>query len=214
MIEAQMNILIIGASRGIGRVLLEEALKEDHRLRVLARNPEKVTINDPRLSVVQGDVRDRESVLGAAQGQDLVCSCIGVPITFKKVDLFSIAAANLIAAVEANPGQKLIAVTGIGAGDSRGHGGFLYDKMFQPLLLSTIYADKDIEEQIIKASDVPWLIVRPAGLTNGPRTGTYRILTDLRGVTSKRISRRDVADFILGQAANPTQFGKTPLLTY
>jgi putative NADH-flavin reductase len=214
MIEAQMNILIIGASRGIGRVLLEEALKEDHRLRVLARNPEKVTINDPRLSVVQGDVRDRESVLGAAQGQDLVCSCIGVPITFKKVDLFSIAAANLIAAVEANPGQKLIAVTGIGAGDSRGHGGFLYDKIFQPLLLSTIYADKDIEEQIIKASDVPWLIVRPAGLTNGPRTGTYRILTDLRGVTSKRISRRDVADFILGQAANPTQFGKTPLLTY
>jgi putative NADH-flavin reductase len=214
MIEAQMNILIIGASRGIGRVLLEEALKDDHRLRVLARNPEKVTINDPRLSVVQGDVRDRESVLGAAQGQDLVCSCIGVPITFKKVDLFSIAAANLIAAVEANPGQKLIAVTGIGAGDSRGHGGFLYDKMFQPLLLSTIYADKDIEEQIIKASDVPWLIVRPAGLTNGPRTGTYRILTDLRGVTSKRISRRDVADFILGQAANPTQFGKTPLLTY
>ena len=209
-----MNILIIGASRGIGRVLLEEALKEDHRLRVLARNPEKVTINDPRLSVVQGDVRDRESVLGAAQGQDLVCSCIGVPITFKKVDLFSIAAANLIVAVEANPGQKLIAVTGIGAGDSRGHGGFLYDKMFQPLLLSTIYADKDIEEQIIKASDVPWLIVRPAGLTNGPRTGTYRILTDLRGVTSKRISRRDVADFILGQAANPTQFGKTPLLTY
>ena len=159
-------------------------------------------------------MRDRESVLGAAQGQDLVCSCIGVPITFKKVDLFSIAAANLIAAVEANPGQKLIAVTGIGAGDSRGHGGFLYDKMFQPLLLSTIYADKDIEEQIIKASDVPWLIVRPAGLTNGPRTGTYRILTDLRGVTSKRISRRDVADFILGQAANPTQFGKTPLLTY
>jgi putative NADH-flavin reductase len=214
MIEAQMNILIIGASRGIGRVLLEEALKEDHRLRVLARNPEKVTINDPRLSVVQGDVRDRESVLGAAQGQDLVCSCIGVPITFKKVDLFSTAAVNLIAAVEANPGQKLIAVTGIGAGDSRGHGGFLYDKIFQPLLLRTIYADKDIEEQIIKASDVPWLIVRPAGLTNGPRTGTYRILTDLRGVTSKRISRRDVADFILGQAANPTQFGKTPLLTY
>ena len=214
MIEAQMNILIIGASRGIGRVLLEEALKEDHRLRVLARNPEKVTINDPRLSVVQGDVRDRESVLGAAQGQDLVCSCIGEPITFNKVDLFSIAAANLIAAAKANPGQKLIAVTGIGAGDSRGHGGFLYDKIFQPLLLSTIYADKDIEEQIIKASDVPWLIVRPAGLTNGPRTGTYRILTDLRGVTAKRISRRDVADFILGQAANPTQFGKTPLLTY
>lgn len=209
-----MNILIIGASRGIGRVLMEEALKDDHQVRVLARNSASITTDDPRLSVVQGDVRDLVSVLGAAQGQDIVCSCIGVPITFKKVDLFSTAAANLITAVQAHRGQKLIVVTGIGAGDSRGHGGFLYDKIFQPLLLGTIYADKDIEEQIIRASDIPWLIVRPAGLTNGPRTGKYRVHTDLRGVTSRRISRRDVADFILAQAASPTQFGKTVLLTY
>ncbi len=209
-----MNILIVGASRGIGRALMEEALNDGHQVRVLARKPDKITQNDPRLSVVQGDVRERESLSVAARGQDLVCSCIGVPITFKKVDLFSTAAANLTAAVELNPGQKLIAVTGIGAGDSKGHGGFLYDKIFKPLLLSTIYADKDIEEQIIRASGIPWLIVRPAGLTNGPRTGNYRVITDLRGVTAKRISRRDVADFILAQAVEPTQFGKTPLLTY
>jgi putative NADH-flavin reductase len=212
--EVQMNILIIGASRGIGRALMEEALKEDHQVHVLARNPASIATNDPRLTVVQGDVRDRESVFGAVKGQDLVCSCIGVPITFKKVDLFSTAATNLVAAVQENRGQKLIAVTGIGAGNSRGHGGFLYDRIFQPLLLGTIYADKDIEEQIVRASDIPWLIVRPAGLTNGPRTGNYRVHTDLRGITSRRISRRDVADFVLAQAANPTQFGKTVLLTY
>lgn len=209
-----MKILIIGASRGIGKVLLEEALGDGHDVSVMARHPEKITVSHVRLGVHQGDVRDRDSVAKRAKGCDVVCSCIGEPITFKPVDLFSTSASNIVSAVTANPGQKLIAVTGIGAGDSKGHGGFLYDRIFKPLLLKTIYADKDREEAIIKASAIDWLIVRPAGLTNGPRTGTYRVINDLSGVTSRRISRRDVADFILAQIANPTQFGKTPLITY
>ena len=65
------------------------------------------------------------------------------------------------------------------AGDSRGHGGFFYDKIFQPLLLGTIYADKDREEELIKGSAADWLIVRPGFLTNGPRTAVYRAITDL-----------------------------------
>ena len=57
--------------------------------------------------------------------------------------------------------RRLICVTGIGAGDSKGHGGFLYDRIFNPLLLKTIYEDKDRQESLIKASDVDWVIVRP-----------------------------------------------------
>ena len=74
--------------------------------------------------------------------------------------------------------------------------------------------DKNREEEIIKASGINWLIVRPAGLTNGKRTGKYRVINDLTGVTARRISRLDVADFILSQIKEPTQFGKTPLITY
>jgi putative NADH-flavin reductase len=112
------------------------------------------------------------------------------------------------------PQTTLIFVTGIGAGDSRGHGGFLYDRIFQPLLLGTIYADKDREEALIKASSLQWLIVRPGFLTNGPRTGAYRVVTDLAGVTAGKISRADVADFMLNQLEAPTMFEQTPLLTY
>lgn len=209
-----MKILIIGATRGIGKSLLEIALEEKCDVTVLARTPEKITISHPLLRVARGDVLEAESIADAASGQEAVCSCIGVPITFKPVNLFSVAARNIAAAVKQNPGQKYIAVTGIGAGDSRGHGGFLYDVIFKPLLLKTIYDDKDREEEIIKSSGVDWMIVRPAGLTNGKRTGKYHILNDLKGVTAKRISRLDVADFILKQLKNPTQFGKTPLLTY
>lgn len=209
-----MKILIIGATRGVGKALLETALEDNCDVTVLARIPEKIETPHPQLRVVKGDALDAKSIETVAEGQEAICSCIGVPITFKPVDLFSKAARNIVVAVKQNPGQKYIAVTGIGAGDSKGHGGFLYDKIFKPLLLKNIYADKDREEEIIKGSGVDWMIVRPAGLTNGKRTGQYHTFNDLKGVTGKRISRFDVADFILKQLKNPTQFNKTPLLTY
>ena len=77
--------------------------------------------------------------------------------------------------------RRLICVTGIGAGDSRGHGGFLYDRVIAPFLLKTIYQDKDRQEALIRASGTDWTMVRPGFLTNGPLTGKYRLLTDLTG---------------------------------
>ena len=126
-----MKLLIIGASRGIGKALLEEALKDGHQVRVLARYPEKIETTDDALEVVKGDVRDLGVLRNAILDMDVVCSCIGVPITFKPVDLFAEAAKNLAQAMEQQPGLKLIAVTGIGAGDSKGHGGFLYDRILK-----------------------------------------------------------------------------------
>ncbi|MBE0584913.1 MAG: NAD(P)H-binding protein, partial [Desulfofustis sp.] len=143
-----MKILIIGATRGIGKALLDCALEGDHQVRVLAREPSKITRSHPRLEVVGGDIRDAAAVQRAVRGQQAVCSCIGSPITFAPVDLFSVGARNLVEAMRHDPGQKLVAVTGIGAGDSKGHGGFLYDRIFKPLLLKTIYQDKDREEEI------------------------------------------------------------------
>ena len=209
-----MKILIIGATRGIGKALLQCALDDQLEVSVLARTPEKIKVSHPKLHVIQGDVMEADSVLQASKNQDAVISCIGVPITFKPVELFSRAARNIVAAIKDNPGQKYIAVTGIGAGDSKGHGGFLYDKLFNPLFLKTIYADKDKEEEFIKNSGVEWLILRPGGLTNGKRTGQYRIVDNLQGVVANRISRMDVADFILRQLKEPTHFGKTPLICY
>lgn len=209
-----MKIAIIGGTRGIGKALVERSLEEEFEVAVLARDPGKVSLTSPLLELVQGDVRDPEAVQSIVKGKDAVCSCIGVPITFKPVDLFSIAAKNIVAALHQHPNQKYIAVTGIGAGETKGHGGFLYDAIFKPLLLRTIYEDKDREEAVIRESGLEWLIVRPAGLTNGERTGRYRVINDLAGVTSKRISRRDVADFIVTQLKDPTEFGNAPLLTY
>jgi uncharacterized protein YbjT (DUF2867 family) len=98
------------------------------------------------------------------------------------------------------------------AGDSRGHGGFLYDTLAFPLLLKRIYDDKDVQESIIKSSRLDWTIVRPGLLTNRPATGHYRVLIAPNEWRFGVISRADVADFIVRQIDDLALIGTTPLL--
>jgi putative NADH-flavin reductase len=209
-----MKILIIGATRGIGLQILQHALAKDHDTTALARSPQKITVEHERLQVMQGDILDDHAVGSATEGQDVVISCIGIMPTRKPVSVFSVGIKNVLKAMDKSKVKLLISVTGIGAGDSRGHGGVFYDKIFQPLFLKTIYEDKDREESLIKDSQVNWIIVRPGFLTNGPMSGTYRVLTDLTDAKVGKISRADVAHFILNQLDSSEYLDQTPLLTY
>jgi putative NADH-flavin reductase len=209
-----MRVAVLGASRGVGLALSRMALARGHEVTAVARNPAVIRLSHPKFSVVSGDIRNQASIEVGIAGHDAVCVCIGVSPTFRPVDVFSQGMVNVLAAMQKTPAMKVVSVTGIGAGDSRGHGGFIYDRIVQPLLLKTIYEDKDRQEALLKASGVDWLIVRPSMLTNGPDTRRYKVLTDLTGVTAETISRADVADFILKQLACSTYFKQTPLLTY
>jgi putative NADH-flavin reductase len=209
-----MHILIIGASRGIGRELLKQSLSAGHVVTALARHFKELPAHMERLRAISGDILDEPTIREVMAGQEAVCLTIGVGVTRKPVTVFSRGAQNVLAAMVEHGVRRLLCITGIGAGDSKGHGGFLYDRIFQPLLLKTIYDDKDRQEALIRASDTDWTIVRPAFLTNGPLTGHYRVVTDLTGITAGRISRADVAHFMLGELSDNRYLGQTPLLTY
>jgi hypothetical protein len=108
--------------------------------------------------------------------------------------------------------KRLIAVTGLGAGDSRGHGGFLYDLVVFPVLLKRVYDDKDVQEWIMRSSGLDWTIVRPGLLTNGPATGNYRVLTQQKDWRFGVVSRADVADFLVRRIDDHALIGAAPLL--
>lgn len=209
-----MKLLVIGATRGIGRNLVEQALDEGHSVRALVRDPGRLPLSHDRLQVVKGDIRDKEAVRRAVAEQQAVCISIGINPTRKSVRVFSEGTANVIDAMTGSAPGFLICVSGIGAGDSKHHGGFFYDKIFNPLLLRSIYADKDRQEALVRASTLEWVIVRPGFLTNGPLTGTYRALTKLEGIKAEKISRADVAHFILTELKSKRYRSKTPLLMY
>jgi putative NADH-flavin reductase len=207
-----MKIAIIGATHGIGLALAQAALVDGHEVTVLARKPSRMPISNLRLRIVAGDALDPDAVLKVVEGQDVVCVCLGTTSVTRKITMFSRNAEILAKALK--PEQLLIAVTGLGAGDSKGHCGFLYDRIFLPIVLRRIYDDKDRQEDIIKGKIARWIIVRPGFLNDGPRTGSYRALTDLRGIHGGKISRADVADFMLSQAKSPQCIGQTPMLIY
>ena len=197
-----MNILIAGASRGIGRQLVAQALAAGHAVSALARDPSKVAGAHERLRTVRGSVLDPASVAAAMAGQNAVCCTIGVQTPWEQPTVFSEGTRRLLEAMKQAGVRRLVCITGIGAGDSRGHGGFLYDRVFFPLLLKAVYADKDRQESLIRASDTDWTIVRPGFLTN------------LTRITAGRIARADVAHFMLKELESNRFLRQTPLLTY
>ena len=155
---------------------------------------------------------DRVPPKRALAGVDAVIQTLGVSPTpeliFGGTRLFSAATRVLVNAMEANAVRRLICVTGFGAGDSRGRGGPLYNAGVC-LILGRIYADKDAQEWIIRRSRLDWTIVRPTILTDGRRTGAYRVLVDASDWRSGFISRADVADFLVKDAS---LVHKTPAL--
>ena len=209
-----MKLAIFGASKGIGHQLLRIAIEDGHEVTALLRTPNSLKISHPNLHIIKGDILEPTKVANVTNNQDGICVCIGIPPTRKSVDVFSKGIKNILSSIDIHTKPKLIVITGIGAGDSEGHGGFLYDRIINPLLLKNIYKDKNRAEDLLKKSYSHWMIVRPGFLTNGPRTEKYQVIEDLTGISAGKISRSDVADFMLKQLKDPTHFGRTPLLTY
>ena len=205
-----MDLLVFGPTSGTGRVLVEQALEQGHAVTTFVRNPAAFTMKHPNLTFRIGNVSDYGSVEAAIRGKDVVLSASDT--NAPKGDIaFSQGTKNIIMAMEKLGVRRFICESSLGVGDSKGQLGFLYNFFLIPLLLHKMLADKEILEKHIKNSTLDWVIVRPAALTNGPRTGTYR---SGFGVTDKsikgKVSHADVADFMLKQLTDETYLRKTP----
>ena len=209
-----MKLLVIGATGGTGQAIVRMAIAQGHDVTALVRSAAKATPLLPGAILVEGDARNKASIERALGGCDAVVSALGTPISpFREVTLLSEATASLVAAMARQGVRRLVCITGMGAGDSRGHGGFFYDRIFQPLMLRKVYEDKDRQEAIIKSSDLDWVIVRPTVLNDKPATGRITASVDLSNVHGGSISRADVAGFVLDQLTSGQWVGKTPLIT-
>jgi putative NADH-flavin reductase len=95
--------------------------------------------------------------------------------------------------------RRVICVTGVGAGETRGHGGFLYDRVIYPLFTRGIYADKNVQETLIRQSELNWTIVRPAPFRTRTPEGPLRVVINVDSVTLRKVSRLEVASFLLDE---------------
>jgi len=211
----QSKILVIGASRGIGLATVKRCLLQGYAVRAFARGADAIRLSDAHLEKRSGDALERAAVDAALDGCSAVIQALGIPMNLRMlrgpITLFSHATEVLIPAMQAAGVKRLITVTGFGAGDSRARIPPLQRLGFD-LVFRHAYRDKDVQEQLIRDSDLDWTIVRPGVLTNGRRTGDYQVLADPRDWRNGLISRADVADFLVRQIDDTTYIHKTPVL--
>ena len=210
-----MKILIIGASGGTGKELVRQALEQGHEVAAFVRQPRRLTLSHPRLSLIQGDVLDPVSVGNAVRGKDAVLCALGHKRWFIKTSILSRGTKNIVASMEQHGVERLLCETSLGVGDSWGRLGLYYTLFVQPVIVFFYFRDKGLQEKIIRSSRLKYTIVRPGQLTNGAKRGTYKHGPNLGNwIITPRISRADVADFMLKQLTDPSYERATVAVTY
>jgi len=207
-----MNITIIGASAGVGFAAVQQALNQGHRVTALSTRTASIP-DHPHLNKVNGSAASVSDLKNVMAGAQALIIAIGTK-NKKPNTLFSDTATALVKAGEASDFKApIIVITGFGAGASSGFLSFFMRTVIR-IFLKHQYKNKTMMEEIIAKSNLNWEIVRPGMLTNGALTQKYKVLPNLyRGIKIGKISRADVADFLLHEAERPTMLQKYPALT-
>ena len=210
-----MKILVVGASKGTGALVVRSALAKGHHVTAFARTPTRLEITNDRLEKRAGDFHDAASVKDAVRGHDAVvitASVTKMADLKTKPDFFSSGTQNCIDGMKEHGVKRLVVLSASGAGDSRASCGWLFRTFVIDGILKRAYADHDVQEEITKKSGLEWVIARPTRLTDGPANGKYKRDERGDGSVPNSISRADVADFLVEGCASPELAGKAYLL--
>jgi putative NADH-flavin reductase len=206
-----MKLIVFGATGGTGRQCVDQALAQGHQVTAFVRQPAAQAVQHPDLTIIQGDITDQDAVRRAIPGHDVVISALG---TRGGPTVLPEGTRNILDAMQEADIRRSLWVSSFGAGDSLQQMGWLSQTLIVKGFLRQAIQEKNVQEQIILASDGDWIITRPGGLTDGPLTGTYRVTGPGDKVGRPSISRADVADFMLKNLTDDRYVRKAVGLTY
>ena len=204
-----MKLAVFGATGGTGKEIVSQALAAGHEVTVLVRDPSRLSVKHDKLYLVIGDVLNPEKVEEALACADAVCCSLGHTAN-NPDNVVSEGTLNIVQGMQKQDIPRLIVVSALGVGDSEDQVSLRF-KMMMKTVLRKAYEDKERQEQIVRESDLDWVIVRPGGLTNGPATGEYQFGLD-PSIGGGQVSRADVAAFVLQQLTDDTFLQQTPAI--
>lgn len=207
-----MNIAIIGAGAGIGFQSVMRALKNGHTVKALSTNTDQIP-DHPKLIKINGSATSPIDLKNAIKDSDAVLITVGTK-NKKATTLFSDIANTLIKVTDdLNFSSPVLVITGFGAGQSKNYLSFFMRTVIS-LFLKDQYINKTIMEEIITKSSLKWEIIRPGMLTDGYASSTYKVISGLqKGMRVGKISRADVAHFLITEAENSTRIYQYVALT-
>lgn len=202
-----MNIAIFGASGGTGKLLTERSLAAGHNVKALLRTPANFPLSD-KVKVVQGSAFDHAPVLETVQGSDVVLSALGAHSPLRNENVLPRVVPFIVDAMRQAGVRRIIVLGSAGAlPDSLDKQPAWRRWIVQNIVYAT-FLKWPVAEQIsqyatLSASNLDWTMVMPPMLTNGPARGHYRIDGESLPPNGSKISRADVADFMMQQITNP-----------
>ncbi len=200
-----MKIIVFGATGGVGRLVVKQALEEGFDVTAFVRTPDKLKATGDRLTIVQGDAFHVEQVAAAIAGHDAVVSCLGSNQGMKKSDDLRTMAKNIVAGMQQHGVKRIVYTASAGINDELpGIGGKVMMGVLKQVLIDHRAAVDAIEE-----AGVDYTIVRPMGLTNDSFSGKYREAETGVPGKSRTIPRADVAHFILKALGDATYENKS-----
>ncbi len=209
-----MNVVIFGATGGIGRCLVDQALARGHVVTAAVRNPGRMSVTHERLRTVRCDVLDASGVMAVVEGQQAVLCALGTD-TRAPTTLFSTSTRNVIAAMEEKGVRRLVLLSNFlvlseTPRDLGGKAMLFLGRMY----LRNLLPDQRQALEEVRQSHVEWVVVRPLALVNAPGTGKYRVAMDGLPPRGRRIARADVADFMLNQLTASEYVRTVPAIAY
>jgi putative NADH-flavin reductase len=210
-----MKILVIGATGGTGRCVVDNALRAGHEVTAFARTPQKITLQHERLRVAQGDVLDADALLRAMQGQQAVICALGPAAGTAPGMIISDGTRNIILAMAQTGVRRLVFESGIMVGEGCGLSAInrLLLSIFR-VLNRALYEDKVRAEKLIRQSSLDWVMVRPPKLKHIPGRGNYRVGQALNVNLPAGLAHADVADFMVKSATVDTHLGQVVEIGY
>lgn len=193
-----MKIIVFGATGGVGRSVVEQALEQGYEVTAFVRTPDKLKVTGEKLMVVQGDAFHVEQVAAAIAGHDAVVSCLGSNQGMKKSADLQTMAKNIVVGMQQHGVKRIVYTASAGINDELpGIGGKLMMGVLKQVLIDHRAAVDAIQE-----AGLTYTIVRPMGLTNDSFSGQYRESEEGVPGKSKTIPRADVAHFIVKALGN------------
>jgi putative NADH-flavin reductase len=206
-----MKLLVLGATGATGRELLVQALRAGHEVTAFVRNPAALDDLESRVRVLIGDATSAADLAAALPGHDVVLSALGSGNSIRS-DIASRAATALTEAAERSGVRRVVFLSAFGVGGSLAQGS-LVQKLLYGTVMRSLFADKSVADEVIRAGALDWTLVYPVALTHGPATGTYRSGDTLPMKGLPRMSRADVADFMLTAAVGTEWIRRTAVLS-
>jgi putative NADH-flavin reductase len=210
-----MRITVFGASGATGRHLINQALAQGHHVTAFVRNASRLSARSEQLTVVVGDVAEAAVVASAVEGRHGVLCALGAASPLRRDLSLVEGVRHIVSNMERRGVRRLVYLSFLGVPEGRHQLSLVGRYLVAPLVLRNVVADHAAKEQIIRRSTLEWVIVRPPRLTNGVRRKGYRSGVDIcaRSVIP-RISRADLAEFMLRQLSETTYVRKAPAVMY